>query len=155
MLLNCGVGEDSWESLDCKEIKPVNSLGKSVLNIHWKDWCWSWNSSISFGHLMQITDSLEKTLMLGSIEGDDRGWEGWMASPTQWTWIWANSMSWWLTGKPGVLHSMGSQRVRHNWVTELNWMLWSKSYHLTTWLQVTETEFDNWIIWKEIWGKDK
>ena len=75
-LLNCGVGEDSWESLDCKEIKPVNSLGKSVLNIHWKDWCWSWNSSISFGHLMQITDSFEKIMMLGKIEGGRRrGWQ--------------------------------------------------------------------------------
>ena len=53
-------------------------------------------------------------------EGDDRGWNGWMASPTQWTWAWANSGSWWWTGKPGVLQTMGSQRVRHNWVTELN-----------------------------------
>ena len=54
-------------------------------------------------------------------EGDDRGWDGWMASPTQWTLVWVNSGSWWWTGKPGVLQSMGSQRVRHNWVTELNW----------------------------------
>ena len=54
-------------------------------------------------------------------EGDDRGWDGWMASPTQWTWIWASSGSWWWTGKPGVLQSMGSQRVRHDCVTELNW----------------------------------
>ena len=57
-------------------------------------------------------------------EGDDRGWDGWMASPTQWTWVWVNSRSWWWTAKPGVLHSMGSQRVGHDWVTELNWGLW-------------------------------
>ena len=54
-------------------------------------------------------------------EGDDREWDGWMASPTQWTRVWANSGSWWRTGKPGVLLSMGSQRVGHDWVTELNW----------------------------------
>ena len=54
-------------------------------------------------------------------EGDDRGWDGWMASPTQWTRVWVNYRSWWSTGKPGVLKSMGSQRVGHNWATELNW----------------------------------
>ena len=75
-----------------------------------------------FGHLMRRTDSLEKTLMLGKTEGRRRrGWDGWMASPTWWTWVYASSRSWWRTGKPGVLQSMGSQRVGHNWVTELNW----------------------------------
>ena len=74
---------------------------------------------------MEELTLLEETLMLGKIkargEGDDRGWDGWMASPTQWTWVWASSGSWWWTGKPGVLQSMGSQRVRHDWVTELKW----------------------------------
>ena len=79
-----------------------------------------------FGHLIWRVDSLEKTLMLGGIggrrrRGDDRGWNGWMASLTQWTWVWVNSGSWWWTGRPGVLQFMGSQRVGHNWVTELNW----------------------------------
>ena len=78
-----------------------------------------------FGHLMWRTDSLEKTLMLGKIEGsrrrDNRGWDGWMASPTRWTWVWVSSGSWWRTGKSGMLQSMGSQRVGHEWVTELNW----------------------------------
>ena len=55
-------------------------------------------------------------------EGDDRGWDGWMASPTRWTWVWLNSGSWWWTGRPGVLQFMGSQRVRHDWVTEPNWI---------------------------------
>ena len=54
-------------------------------------------------------------------EGNDRGWDGWMASPTWWTWVWVSSKSWWWTGKPGVLQSMGSQRPRHKWATELNW----------------------------------
>ena len=53
-------------------------------------------------------------------ERDDRGWDGWMASPTRWTWVWVNSGSWWWTGRPGMLRFMGSQRVGHNWVTELN-----------------------------------
>ena len=80
----------------------------------------------SFGHLRQRSDSFEKTLMLGRIEGkrrgDDRGWDGWMASPTQWTWVWVNSRSWWcVTERPGVLQFMGLQRVGHNWVTEMNW----------------------------------
>ena len=76
------------------------------------------------GHLMWRTDSLEKTLMLGKIEGrgegDDRGWDGWMASLTQWTWVRASSGSWWWTGRPGVQQSMGLQRVWHIWATELN-----------------------------------
>ena len=74
-----------------------------------------------FGHLMWRADSLEKTVMLGKIkagEGDDRGWDGWIASPTQWTWVWASSRRWWRTEKPGGLQSMGKQRVRHDWATE-------------------------------------
>ena len=55
-------------------------------------------------------------------EGDNRGWDGWMASPTQWTWVWASSGNWWWTGKPGVLQSMGSQRFGYDWATDLNWM---------------------------------
>ena len=75
-----------------------------------------------FGPLMWRADSLEKTLMMRKIEGrrkgDDEGWESWMASPTPWTWAWASSGSWWWTWKSGMLQSMGSQRVGHNWVTE-------------------------------------
>ena len=75
-----------------------------------------------FGHLMRRADSLEKTLMLGKIEvggeGEDRGWDGWMASLTQWTWIWANSKRGWRTGKPSMLQSMESQRVGHRWATK-------------------------------------
>ena len=71
-------------------------LKRSVLKVYWKDQCWSWNQY--FGHLMQRTDSLEKTLMLGKFEGrrrrDNRGWDGWMALLTQWTWVWVDSGSW-------------------------------------------------------------
>ena len=76
-------------------------------------------------HLMRRADLFEKTLMLGRLRArgkrDDRGWGGWMASLTQWTWVWVNSGSWWWTGRPGMLQFMGSQRVSHEWATELNW----------------------------------
>ena len=79
------------------------------------------------GHLMQRADSLEKTLMLererARGEGGNRVRDGWMSSLTQWTWVWGNSRSWWWTGRPGVLQSMGLQRVGHDWVTELNWLM--------------------------------
>ena len=91
---------------------------KSVLNIHWKDWCWSWNSNTLATLCEEVTHL--KTVMLGKIEGAYRGGNGWMASPTQLAWVWVSFGSWWWTGKPDVLQSMGSQRVRHNWVTELN-----------------------------------
>ena len=97
-----------------KEISPEYSLEDLMLKM--KLWY--------FGHLMQRTDSLEKTLCWERLkawgEGDNRGWDGWMASPTWWMWVWASSGSWWWTGKPGVLHSMGLQRARLDWVTELN-----------------------------------
>ena len=76
-----------------------------------------------FGHLIWRTDSLEKNLMLGKTEGGKRGvntgWDVWMAS-TQWTWVWENSGGLWWTSEPGMLQSMGSQRVGHDWATELN-----------------------------------
>ena len=118
--------EKTLESpLDCKEIQPVPPKG----NLSWvfigrtdaeaetpiilppdgceelthlkRPWCW-------------------ERLKMGGEE-DNRGWDGWMASPTQWMWVWVSSGSWWWAGKPGVLQSMGSQRVRHDWVIELNW----------------------------------
>ena len=87
-----------------------------------------------FGHLMWRTDLFEKTLKLGKIEGgrrrDYRAWDGWMVSPTWWTWVWVSSGSWWWTGRPGLLQSMGSQRVGHDWATELNWDLFKISSFL-------------------------
>ena len=81
------------------------------------------NQRFWLSHLIRRTDSLEKTLMLAKAggEGDDRGWDGWMASLTQWTWVGVSSRSWGWTGRPGVLQSMGLQRVGHDWATELNW----------------------------------
>ena len=98
-----------------KEINPEYSLAGLMLKLKLQ----------YFGHLMRRANSFEKTLMLGKIEGgregDDRGWDGWMASPTRWTWVQASSGSWWWTGKPGVLQPMGLQTVGHDWTTELNW----------------------------------
>jgi len=102
-----------------KEISPGCSLGGLMLKLKLQ----------YFGHLMRRVDSLEKTLMLEGSgaggEGDGRGWDGWMASLTQWTWVCVNSGSWWWTARPGVLRFMGSQRVRHDWATELNWRYYS------------------------------
>ena len=97
---------------------------KSIRNIHWKDWCWSWNSNTLATWCEELTHWKRpwcwERLKVG--EGDDRGWDDWMASPTKQTWVWASSGSWWWIGKPGMLQSMGLQRVRHEWVTELNWI---------------------------------
>ena len=126
MLLNCGVGEDSWGSLGPQgdPTKPP-SYRKPVLNIHWKDWCWIWNSNTLATWCEELTHWKRpwgwERLKVGG-EGDDRGWDGWIASPTKWTWVWVNSGSWWWTERPGMLPSMGSQRVGHNCATELNWM---------------------------------
>ena len=101
-----------------------------------------------FGHLMRRVDSLEKTLMLGGIgaggEGDDRGWDGWMASLTRWTWVWVNFGSWWWTERPGMLRFMGSQRVGHDWATDLIW-----SWKYPAFLQVfpTFSELDLHFLW--------
>ena len=119
MLLNCGVEEDSWESLDGKEIKPVNPkrnqpwifIGRTDLKLKLQ----------YFGHLMQRAQLTAKDPMLGKSEGKrrrgDRG-DGGTAALTQWTWVWANSRREWKTGKPGVLQSIGSKGVGHNWATE-------------------------------------
>ena len=117
--------EKTLESpLDCKEIQPVHSKGdqswvfigrtdvKAETPILLATWCkqlthlkrpWSWERLRAGG------------------EGDDRGLDGWMVSPAQWTWVWVNSGSWWWIGRPGVLRFTGLQRVGHDWATELNW----------------------------------
>ena len=131
MPLNCGVGEDSWEFIGLQGDPTSPPLKKSTLNIHWKDCCWSWSSNTLATWCEELTHWerpwLWERLKAGG-EGDNRGWDGWMASPTQWTWVWASFGSWWWTGKTGVLHSMGSQRVRHDWGTELNWTEWSSGF---------------------------
>ena len=111
-------------TLDCKEIKPVNPKGN-------KSWIFIGRTSAEAETLTPWPPD-EKNWLTGKDPDAGKdwrqkkrttqdGWDGWMASLTWWTWVWASSGSWWWTGNPGVLHSMGSQRVRHNWVSELNW----------------------------------
>ena len=113
--------EKTLESpLDCKEIKPSR---KSVLNIHWKDLCWSWNCSTWVTWCKEPTHwkrSWWWDRLKSGRKGDDRGWDGLMPSPTRWTWVWASSGSWWWTGNPGICGVTMSRTWRSNW-TELNW----------------------------------
>ena len=103
---------------------------------HWKrPWCW-------------------ERLKVGG-EGNNREWDGWMASPIQWTWIWASYGSWWWTGKPGLLQSMGLQRVRHNWATELNWKHWRSWCHRSC-LRTQVRTFAGiwgWGLRQDLWSK--
>ena len=100
---------------------------RSGLGVHWKDWCWSWNCNNLATWCEQLTQWKRpwcwERLRAGG-EGDDRGWDGRMASPTRWTWVWVDSRSWWWTERPAVLRCMGSQRVGtrlSDWI-ELNIM---------------------------------
>ena len=105
-----------------KEISPGCSLEGLMLKLKLQ----------YFGYLMRRVDSLEKTWCWEGLgaggEGDNRGWDSWMASLTWWAWVWVSSGSWWWTGRPGVLRFRGSQRVGHDWVTELNWTLMILEY---------------------------
>ena len=111
MLLNCGIGEHSRESLGLQEDPSWRRL---VLGIHLKDWCWSWNSNTLATSREELTHWKRPWCWEGlgaGGEGDDRGWDGWMASPTWWTWVWVDCRSWWWTERPGVLRFMESWRV--------------------------------------------
>ena len=97
---------------------------RSTLGFLWKDWCYSWNSNTLATSCKELTHWKRPWCWEGlraEGEGDDRGWDDRMASQTRWTWVWVNSGSWWWTGRPGVLRFMGLQRIRHNWVTKMNW----------------------------------
>ena len=119
--------EKTLESpLDCKEIQPVHPKGnqswiftgrtdaEAEIPVLWPPDVTHWKRPLCWGRLK------------AGGEGGDQGWDDWMALPTRWTWVLTRSRSWWWTGKPGVLQSMGSQRVRHDWATELNWTEWVK-----------------------------
>ena len=109
-----------------------------------------------FGHVMWRTDSREKTLMLGKMkagEGNGRGWDGWMALLTQWTWVWVSSGSWWWTGKPGVLQSMGLQRVGHHWATELNIVITMMNVRYEWMLVIIDTfTYSQSLVWILSWN---
>ena len=158
MLLNCGVGEDSWESLGLqgdptspfkrrsnknKNKKKIKKIKKIFLNFKKskkkkkkkekkgdQSWCSLEGVMLKLklqysSHLMQSADYFKRPWcrerLKAAGEGDNRGWDGWMASLTRWTWVWVNSRSWWWTRRPGVLQFTGPQSVGHHWATELNW----------------------------------
>ena len=128
--------EKTLESpLDFKEIQPVHPKGdQSSIFIRRTDveaeTAVLWPPDVKNWLIWKDPDAGKDC---GQEKGNDRGWDGWMASPTRWTWVWVNCRSWWWTGRPGVLQSMGLQRVRHAWVTVLNWTKylrnWSKKLH--------------------------
>ena len=117
--------EKTLESpLDCKVVQLVHPQGDQSW-VHWKVWCWSWNSNTLATSCEELTHLKSpwcwERLRVGG-EGDNRRWDGWMTSPTQWPWVWANSRSWWWTRRPSVLQFTGSQSWTQlsDW-TELNW----------------------------------
>ena len=127
MLLNCSVGKDSWESLGLQGDQTSQTWRKSVLNIHWKDWCWSWSSNTLATWLEELTYWKRPWCwqrLKAEGEGDDRGWDGWMASPTRCTFGWT----------PGVGDGQGGLACCNSWGrkesnmteqlkwTELNWI---------------------------------
>ena len=109
------------ESLGLRGNPTSPSWKKSVLGVHWKDWCWSWNSNTLATWYKELSHLKRpwcwERLRAGG-EGDDRGWDGWMASPIWWTWVWVNSRIWWWTGRSAAV--LGLQGVGYDWETELN-----------------------------------
>ena len=150
--------EKTLESpLDCKEIQPVHPKGN-------QSWVFIGRTDVEaetpifWATLCEELTHWKRPWCLERLraggEGGDRDWDGWMASPTRWTWVWVDSRSWWWTGRPGVLRFMGSQRVGHDWVTELNWTPHSKSklrkiclpqpiYYFLLYLSVFNEHFNN------------
>ena len=121
---------------------------RSALGFLWKEWCQSWNSSTLATSCEELTHWKRLWCWEGlgaGGEGDDRGWDGWMASLTRWTRVWVNSGFWWWTGRPGVLRFMGSQRVGHNWATELNWRLRNSNLN-TYWSKNLQTSLYDWAL---------
>ena len=124
--MNCGIGDDSWESVWLQGGPTSPSQRKPTLSVHWKDWCWSWSSNILVTWYEELTHGKDHDYGkdLGQEEKGKTGWNGWMASQTHWTWVWGNFWRFWSTGWPGMLRCMGLQRVGHNWVTE-----WTEHYN--------------------------
>ena len=140
MLSNCDVGEDSWESLEQPGDQTSQSLRKSTLNIHWKDWGWSWSSNTLTTWCEELTYwkgpwCWERLRTEG--EGDDRGWDSWTASLTQWTWVWVSSGS----------HSGSPQMGQGSLVCCSPWGL--KESDMTQWLNSNNQSFQAVFIGKQ------
>ena len=145
MLLNCGVGEDSWGSLGLQGDPTSPFWRRSTLGFLWKEWCWSWNSSILATSCKELTHWKRLWCWegVGAVgEGDNRGWDGWMASRTRWTWVWVNSGRWWWTGGLACCDSWGRKESdtteRLNW-TELININWSIEDRIFIFKKCTKT----------------
>ena len=159
--------EKTLESpLDRKAMQPVSPTGNQY-EYALERLCWSWNPNTLATWLEELTH-LKRPWCLERLKargvGDDRGWDGWMTLLTQWTWVWVNSGSRWWTGRPGMLQSMGSERIGHNWATELNYSKevsgiqweWYWSWNSNTWAP----DVKSWLIWKDHdagndWGQEE
>ena len=114
MLLNCGVGEDSWETLGLQGHPTSPSYRRSVLGVHWKEWGGSWHSNMLATWCEELTHWKRSWCWEGlgtGREADNSRWDGWMASLTQWTWVWVNSGSWWWTGRLACCGSWGCKEL--------------------------------------------
>ena len=158
MVLNCGVGEDSWESLGLQGDPTSPFWRRSALGFLWREWCWSWNSSTLATSCEELTHWKRLWCWQGleaGGKGDDRGWDGWMVSPTQWTWVWINSGSCWWTGRPGVLQSVGSQ----SWTWLIDWteMNWDRGLEVITGPPLAQYRMRGWKASDptSLWGGKK
>ena len=126
--LNCGVGEDSWESQGLQGDPTSPSSRRSVLGVHWKDWCWSWNSNTLATSCEELTHWKRPwcwEILGAGGEGDDKVWDGWMASPTRWAWVWVNSGSWYGQGGLACWDSWGrKESYTTERLSDLKWLWW-------------------------------
>ena len=142
--------EKTLESpLDCKEIQPVHSEGGQPWDFFGRNDAkaetpivWSPHAELTHWKRPRCWEGLG-----AGGEGDDRGWDGWMASQTPWTWVWVNPGSWWWTGRPGVLRFMCLQRIRHDWATELNYFIQNNAFwDLSMLLYMSVVSFSCWVV---------
>ena len=135
MIFNCGVGEKILKSpLNCEEIKPVNPKGTQSWIFIGRTDGWSWSSNTLATWCKELTHLKRpwcwERLKAGG-EGDDRGWDGWMVSPTRWTWVWVSSGSWWWRGKPGIrtaVHGFAKSQTQLSDWTDLNWYYFRSTF---------------------------
>ena len=153
MLSSYGAEEDSWESLGHQGDQTSQSVRKSTMNIHRKEWCWSWNSNTLATWFEELTHWKRPWCwkrLKARGEWDDRGWDGWMASPMQWTWV-ALGVG---DGQENLACcSPSCRRVGHNWATELNWLMEKKQtlLHSISWWEYELVETLKGQVHKNVW----